>query len=328
MTPIDYTSLGHISLNMLLILGVILLFFGGEWLCRGGSALAVRLDINPIVIGLTIVSIATSMPELVTSFYGAVQGSYGLAVGNIVGSNIANIGLILGLAAIVCPVTIHSKLIRAEVPLLMSITLLFTFMCWNGTLSQLEGIILLLITVAYFIFTVKTVRKERKDVEKKILEDVDVKQHSLFYCIFFILIGSFALQLGAEFLIKSSVELATRFRISEVLIGVTIVAVGTSLPELAASMVAALRGHSDICAGNVIGSNLFNIILIGGSVSIFYPLEVDRSMLKIEYSIMILLTAIASGLFSFHKKVTRREGSLLVALYTAFMATSVLLQLH
>ena len=328
MIQIDYASLKHCYINLPLLLGLVLLFGGGEWLCKGGSALALRLKISPIVIGLTIVSIATSMPELVTSFYGAMQGSYDLAIGNIVGSNIANIGLILGITALVFPISVHSRLIRTEAPLVMGITFIFMAMSWNGLISQLEGILLLLITVGYLVFTVQSVRKERKAVTTEITESIDVQQHGFFYCLFYIAIGALALQFGAELLIKSSVEIATRLGISEVLIGVTIVAVSTSLPELAASVMAAMRGHFDICAGNVIGSNLFNIIFIAGGVSILYPLEVDRSMLKIEYPTMIIFTGVASWLFVSQKKVTRIKGAILVSFYAIFLVVSAWFQFH
>ncbi len=305
-----------------------MLCLGGDWLARGAASLALALRINPVVVGLTIVSIATSMPELITAFIAAAGGNSGLAVGNIVGSNLGNAGLIMGIAALICPITIQSRLIKQEVPLLLVVTVMFTLMSMGGVIAtgeigRIEGLFLLAGTVAYLYFMVMQARTAGPHENDEITDELKDPIQSIAKCLAFILLGSAFLALGAEILVGSAVEVATRLGVSQVLIGLTLVAIGTSLPELAASIAAAVRKQSDIIAGNIVGSNIFNLLLIGGSVSTFYPLEVHERLFVIEFPSMVLLTVLLWFAFYTERKVTRLEGGFLVVLYFAIIGLSI-----
>lgn len=323
---IDYASLNAWVLAITLSIGLFLLFFGGEWLAKAGASLAVRFKINPVVVGLTIVAIATSMPELITSFYATAVGSPDIAVGNVVGSNIVNISFIIGIAALIYPMAIHAQIVKKEMPILMGVTLLFFILSFSGSISRVEGVVLIAGMVLYLIYIVRQVANEAKDVQKEYEEEVDKQERTLQYCLFFIFAGAILLHFGADFLVGSSIEFARRLGMSEALIGLTIVAVGTSLPELAASVAAARKGHSDICAGNIVGSNLFNILLIIGGVSIVQPLEVNKSMLYVDFPAMLFLTGLIWYLFSTDRNVSRVEGLGMVVVYFLIMGLSALSQ--
>lgn len=318
----EYAEFSFILLSVFLTVGLAFLFFGGEALCKGAAGLALHMNINPIIIGLTIVALATSMPELVTSLYSAFQDAPGIAVGNIVGSNLANVGLVLGIAAVIAPIKVHARLIRKEVPILMGVTLVYWIMGLGGVVSRVEGIILLVGLFAFLILVVRTAREDKKLVKEVVVIEKEAAELTLGKCWIYVVVGAVLLHFGAEFLVNSSIQVASRLGVSETLIGLTIVAIGTSLPELAASISAARRGHSDICVGNVIGSNLFNILFIGGTVSTIAPLEINSSLLWVDYPAMILMTAVLWYFFVSGHKVTRREGVGLIGLYFVVIGVS------
>ncbi|WOO42388.1 calcium/sodium antiporter [Rubellicoccus peritrichatus] len=329
---LDYTSFSTLLLIVFLIVGLVLLCFGGDWLAKGASGLALKLDINPVVVGLTIVSVATSMPELITGMIAAGQGSTGLAMGNIIGSNLANSALILGVAALVSPIIIQARLIRQEVPILLVVTVLFTAMGMqgffkSGEISHLEGFILLALGALYIVFLVIQARKGgAEDVEGLVEEVKDASNVSLMMCILLVVGGSIGLAAGADMLVGGATEIAVRLNVSEVLIGLTIVAVGTSLPELAASVAAAFRKESDLIAGNIVGSNIFNILLIGGGVSSVFPIPVDKGLMVIEFPSLLLVTVLLWVAFYTDRKVTRKEGIFLVVLYALIIGLSIFAQ--
>lgn len=310
----------------LLGLGFLALMFGGDWLTRGAAAISVNLRINPVIVGLTVVSMATSMPELVTSLL-AARESPGLALGNILGSNVANIGLILGVTAMIAPLAIQLRLIRREVPILILVTVLFYLFALNG-FSRAEGIILLGLTAAYLIYVTRSAKLEDPAVNEEFLEEVKAAEGTTNKrAAVLVLLGAILLALGADVLVASSVEMASRLGISDALIGLTIVAIGTSLPELAASVAAARSGHSDICAGNIVGSNLFNLLLIGGCVSTIIPFPVAPEMLKVEFPAMLGLTLLLLWFFRSNHIVSRREGAVLLLLYVFVLSLSAVSQL-
>ncbi len=315
------------SLILLIIIGVGCtgLAFGGDWLTTGAAAVSVNLKINPVVVGLTIVAMATSMPEMVTSLLAATE-SPGLALGNIIGSNVANTGLILGITAIIAPLAIQLRLITREVPILLCVTILFVGMAFDG-FGRLEGIFMLLIMVSYLVYIVRQAAIESKRGESVLVDEAVEVNMSTLRGAFFIALGGLMLALGADVLIGSSVELAYRMGISETLVGLTIVAFGTSLPELAASVSAARSGHSDLCAGNIVGSNLFNILLIGGGVATVIPIPVDRRLFFVEFPALILLTIGLLWVFKTGRTVTRAEGIVLVLLYLGTISLSTLSQM-
>lgn len=330
---ISYTELNTLLLVILLIAGLVLLGFGGDWLARGAASLAINWKINPVVVGLTIVSVATSMPEMIAGFFAAAQGLDGLVVGNVVGSNLGNMGLILGLAAILYPIRIQRRLIRQELPVLLVVTIVFSFMGLslsggNGVLSRVDSIILLLGAVGYVGFVLhQALRHTHQQHEDELPEELANPIESQWVCAGLVLAGSIGLAAGADFLVGSASQIALRLGVSEGLIGLTIVAIGTSLPELAASFAAAVRKQGDIIAGNIVGSNIFNMLLIGGGVSVVFPIEVDLKFYQIEYPSMLLLTVILWIVFFTKRKVSRLEGALLLLLYGLIIAFATLSQL-
>lgn len=326
MIQLPFADLPVWGLALVLLLGLVGLTFGGDWLTTGAAGISVNLRINAIVVGLTVVSIATSMPEMVTSLLAAKE-SPGLAVGNILGSNIANIGLILGVTAVIAPLAIQLRLIRREVPILLGLTVLFTVFAVGG-FSRVEGLILLGLTVAYLIYVVRGAKEEPPEVEAEFAEGAVVAGRiSNTRACFLVCLGGGLLALGADALVGASVEIAGRMGVSDALIGLTIVAIGTSLPELAASISAARAGHSDICAGNLVGSCLFNILLIGGSVASIIPIPVDAKLLNVEFPALLLMTALLLLVFKTGHVVTRREGVALLLIYVGVLSLSAVSQL-
>ena len=273
---------------ILFIAGLTGLYFGAEWLVKGASRFASSFNIKPVVIGLTIVAFGTSTPELVTSVIASIKHSSDIAMGNVIGSNIANIGLILGLSAIVQPLKIDMKLIYREMPIVVGISMLLYFMGWNGTLSRREGGILLIGILAYTCYVYRVALKESKTIELEYEEFIGVKDN-VAKDIFLIIIGIGVLVGGAYLLVHSAVYFARVMGISELVIGLTVIAVGTSIPELATSLVAAIRKESDISVGNVLGSNIFNILAVLGIAAIIQPLQVNSASLRIDMPVMLFL---------------------------------------
>lgn len=296
---------------------------GGDWLCRGAIGLAAFLRVKPLIIGLTVVSAATSMPEFFISLLGSLRGSYGLSIGNILGSNIANIGLILGLSALICPLVIRVRLIRIDVPILIAVSALFALLCWTS-LSRIDGVLLLAVLFVYLFFLIRASRDEEMVIPgmEEVISD-EIRGLSLGRSLLWLGLGTVALALAAALLVQSSVEIAGRMGVSEVLIGLTVVAIGTSLPELAASIAAAIRKQADLCAGNIVGSNLFNLILVSGSVSVISPIGIDRNLFLVEFPAMLFFALLLWPLIFTGKIVTRLEGVLLLLFYGAFLTISV-----
>lgn len=323
---LPFPDLSMWLLALLMIVGFAALSFGGDWLTTGAATVSVNLNISAVVVGLTIVSIATSMPEMMTSLI-AAKDTPGLALGNILGSNVANIGLILGVTALIAPLAVQSRLIRREVPILIGVTLLFILMAIGGY-SRVEGIIMLVLTAIYLIYVVRSAKQGTDPLEDEIAEEVvSSSKHSTTVGAAFVVLGGTFLALGADVLVGTSVEIAGRMGISDTLIGLTIVALGTSLPELAASVSAARSGHTDICAGNIVGSNLFNILLIGGGVATMIPIPVDVSLFSFEFPAVLALTVLLLWFFKSGHTVSRREGVILIALYVGILSISALSQL-
>lgn len=321
---LPFAEMHLILLLLLLAVGFFALASGGDILTSGAAAVSVNFKIDPIVVGLTVVSIATSFPEMATSFM-AAKDSPGIALGNILGSNIANIALILGIAAVIAPLKIKRRLIRREVPILISMTIIFSLFAMGGGFSRVEGLILLTLTVAYLIHVVCGAKL--KDSKESSIEGIDeIARKTTKAAVFFILIGGILLALGAEVLVGASVEIAMRMGASELFVGLTIVAIGTSLPELAASVAAVRAGHGDLCAGNIVGSNIFNMLLVGGGVSAVLGMEVRDELLLVEFPALILLSGLLLWFFRSGHVVSRREGVSLLFLYVGILSLSALSQ--
>lgn len=322
---LDMSGLPGLVLALIILTGLCFLMVGGDWLCRGAASLAIRMQVAPVVVGLTVVSIATSTPELFTALVAVARDQPGLAIGNVIGSNAANMGLILGSAALVAPVAVHYRLIRWEMPILLGVTILFAAFCFFGAaIGRIDGIVLLAATGGYLWFIVRTAKGSR--MEKEIEEEIPTPIQSGAACLGFILAGTALLWVGADLLVDSATESARRMGVSETLIGITVVAVGTSLPELGATIAAAVRRQSGIIVGNIIGSNLFNILLICGVVGTVLPFPVEPMLIRIEIPALIVFTGVFAWFVASHRKVSRLEGGLLLVLYAVFILLSSLAQ--
>ena len=308
---------------ILLLVGFGLLIKGADIFVDGASAIAKKLGIPPVIVGLTIVSIGTSAPELAVSLISALEGSNDIAIGNVLGSNLFNSLMVLGVTAIVLPIVIVKKKVKSDFLINLFVTILlfiFTFDSLFGSstnrISRFDGLILVIICIAYMIFLVMKAKKtnmpEPTEEEKNI---------NVFIKILLIIIGAVGIVCGGQLVVNSATKIATSLGMSEKLVGLTIVAMGTSLPELVTSVVAALKGENDIALGNVLGSNIFNMLLILGTSSLISPIVVE-SELMIDFIYLIVVTIIMFVMIFMNnkeeKKLGKAEGALLVALYIGY----------
>ncbi len=302
--------------NLILVgAGLAMLFFGAEWLVKGSVTIANKLRMSQLVIGLTIVAFGTSTPELAVSISSATKGISDVALGNVVGSNIANIGLILGLSAFIAPIAVSRKTLRKEVPLMIGISFLLLAVSIDGSISFYDGILFVGGILIFTIFSYKTTRKE---VVETVISN-EKNDSSFSKSIILIVIGLILLTVGAFFTVDNAVIIAKEIGLSERIIGLTLVAVGTSLPELITSIVAAKRGHTDISVGNILGSNIFNILAILGISSSITAISVNDSMWT-DYVFMILFAVILLPIIKTGLKIGKIEGILLVAGYVGYTA--------
>ena len=304
------------------IIGFVLLVVGGEYLVRSSVALSFRLKLSKMVIGLTVVSFATSAPELLVSLQAALSGSTDLSLSNIIGSNIANIGLVLGITALIGPLAIDKDFYKFNWPVMMLLSLaLYVFLDNDAVLTRVEGGILLISLIVYLFLLIRRARKN-KDSE---IEEVDdtLEKVSNFKMILWLLIGGLALYFGSELLVKGAKDIATKMGVSEAVIGLTMVAVGTSVPELAASVIAALKQEKAISLGNLIGSNIFNIASVLGVTSLIQPIAVaDTRLMTIDIFWMLGFALMLLPLAFIPKKMIlgRPKGFLIFAGYCVFVA--------
>ncbi len=317
---------------ILFIAGITGVYFGAEWLVKGSSKLSRDLGIKPIVIGLTVVAFGTSSPELAVSLTASIKGSNDIAIGNIIGSNIANIGLILGISAIVLPLQVEKIIMKRELPLMIAISAALYIMAIDKKIGLIDGMILftgIIIFVSYQVYnTISSKRKsgnstDNADGKTCITESTDKQSPAgrkyLLHNVLYILIGLTCLLIGSHILVKSAIFIAGRLGVSEMLIGLTVVAFGTSVPEMATSVVSILRKEADICVGNVIGSNIFNILMVIGSVALAKPLNVARETLFFEFPVMLLFSVALIPMIRGSLRVNRLEGCLLTAGYFVFI---------
>jgi len=293
--------------------GFVGLLLGGELLVRGASAVAVRLGLSPLVVGVVIVGFGTSAPELVTCVQAALAGAPGIAVGNIVGSNIANILLILGIAALLRPFLTSPTMVIRDGSIVIATALAFALAAWTGVIERWMGLAFVLALVGYLLLALKSDKKEIPE------EVVEASTTPLALSVVFLLVGLALIILGADYLVSGAVEIARLFNVSEEVIGLTMVAVGTSLPELATTIVAAIRKHSDIALGNVLGSNIYNTVGIGGITALVAPMPVSPSMMRVDIPIMVAISVLLVVVVATGRRVTRWEGVTLLALYAVFI---------
>ncbi len=299
--------------------GLVLLVAAASVLVRGASALALRLGLTPLVVGLTVVAFGTSAPELVVSVQAALAGAGGIAVGNVVGSNIANVGLVLGLAVLVRPLAADPSLFRRDLPVLLAVTALAAALLADGQLGRVEGVVLVTGLVAYLVWSIRAAHQEQAAVDLPITEPSGPAWRD----VAFIVAGLAGLVVGADLFVGAATDLAQVAGVSNAVIGLTVVAIGTSLPEMATTIVAALKGESDIAVGNVVGSNLFNLLGILGIAAVVRPLVAPGLQLADVAVMAVLALALAVMLWT-GRRLARAEGAALVAAYLGYMGYLVL----
>lgn len=302
-----------------LVAGLVLLYFGAEGLVRGSGSLALRLGLSPLVVGLTVVAFGTSSPELMVSLKAALAGQSDISVGNVVGSNICNIGLILGLCALISPIAANSQIVRIDIPIMLGITALALALIADGHLGRVEGIILCTILVAYIFFSIYLARRQPADaLGAEFGEEVKISKRGLAIDILMVLGGLALLAFGARFLVDGAVIIARTYGWSEALIGLTIVAIGTSLPEWATSLLAAVKKESDIAVGNLVGSNIFNLVGILGITAIVHPLR-TAGIGAVDLAVMAAFSLALWPMAYHQQRITRPEGAMLLFGYLAYV---------
>jgi len=310
-----------------IIAGLAALIAGAEALVRGASGIALLAKLTPAVVGLTVVAVGTSMPELVVSAKASLSGNAGLAMGNAVGSSILNIGLVLGITSLIRPLEIQGNTMRFEWPILLLATLVFVLLVRDGILDRIEGGFLF---TAMLVFMFYTVWLSRQGVVSKQLESLSTASYgrsgaaALMFNLLAIIIGAALLSLGANILVRGAISIAGSLGISQTVIGLTIVAIGTSAPELFTSAVAALRGHGDLAVGNIIGSNIFNIMAILGVSSILRPMAVPQELLQRDLWWLTGITVLMFPLMLTGKKVARIEGLVLSIVFVSYVVVLII----
>jgi len=303
------------------ILGLILLVIGGEFLVRSSVALSFKFNISKLVIGMTVVSFATSAPELLVSLQAALDGSSDIALGNVIGSNIANIGLVLGITAIISPLAIDKSFYKLNWPMMMLISVVLYFMLSSGNVLDFKEGLALFISLVIFLYILI---KKSKSEATEVVEDIDdaLMETSNFKVIFWLIIGGAALYFGSEWLVFGAKEMALSLGVSERVISVTMVAIGTSVPELAASVIAALKKEKAISLGNLIGSNIFNIASVLGLTAMIQPISVDNpQILSSDIFWMMAFSAVLIPLVFIPKRfeIGRYKGLILLVAYAIFI---------
>jgi cation:H+ antiporter len=319
------------STILFLLGGLVLLVLGAEWLVRGASSIATRLGIAPIVIGLTVVAVGTSAPEMAVSVGASLSGNADVSLGNVVGSNIFNILFILGISAVFSGLAIEQRLIRIDIPLLTVISFITLGLALNGSFGRIEGAVFFVALLVYTAWLIRNARRESKAVEAEYESEVaslegSTAQKPLLVQIFFIVAGLALLVLGAGWLVDAATEIAKSLGVSDLVIGLTIVAAGTSLPELATSVTAAIRGQRDIAVGNVVGSNIFNLLaVLGASAAISKDgVAVADAALRLDIPVMIAATIVLIPICWNGFQIKRWEGILLAVFYFAYVAYLIL----
>jgi cation:H+ antiporter len=314
------------TLLLVFAAGLALLLLGAELLVRGASRLALALGLAPIVVGLTVVSIGTSAPELAISLGSALSGTPDLAVGNVVGSNIANVLLILGLVALIVPLVVHRQLVWLDVPLMVAASALVFGMAYDGRIARWEGGVLVSCAVIYIVFLIRMAKRHPEQVPEDATLDDAATGHApktgVSRQILLMAAGLAMLICGARFLVDAATQIAGALGLSDLVIGLTVVAVGTSLPEIATSILSALRGQRDLAVGNIVGSNIFNLLLVLGATAMIADggVPVGASAIRFDLPVMTVVAAACLPIFFNGHRIARWEGGLFVGYYMAYTA--------
>lgn len=314
----------------LFVTGLVLLVIGAEGLVRGASRLAAVMGISPLVIGLTVVAFGTSSPELAVSVQSGLAGQGDIALGNVVGSNIFNILFILGLSAAISPLVVSKQVIRLDVPIMIGVSLLILFLGFDGKISRLEGILMFGGIVAYTVFLFYQTRKENGKINDEFARQYGIRNGKSYrsWALNLIMIagGLALLVLGSRWLVDGSIAIARALGVNELVIGLTIVAAGTSLPEVATSAIASIRGERDIAVGNVVGSNIFNILAVLGLASAISPngIAVSTAALRFDIPVMIAVAVACLPIFFSNRMISRWEGLVFLGYYVAYAVYLIL----
>ncbi len=310
---------------LIIIFGLVVLIAGGEFLVRGASQLALRIRISPLVVGLTVVAFGTSAPELLISIKSALSGSPDLAMGNVVGSNICNLSLVLGLMAVISPIEVNKDSVKIDWPMTMGSSLLLYFLVREGIVNKYEGIIFLVILASYIYYIINRSRKNSvvpilpiEELSQPVKSNVGMLRE-----LFFVFIGCIGLYFGSDLFVSGAQTLAIDLGVNERVIGLTVLAVGTSLPELVTSVVAAIKKKTDIAIGNLLGSNIFNILSILGITSIIKEIRVSELIVKVDMLWMLGITFLVLPMMLYKKTIIRWEGIILLLLYIFYTYTVI-----
>ncbi|MDP3585721.1 MAG: calcium/sodium antiporter [Thiobacillus sp.] len=314
--------------TLMFIVGLVALVAGAEALVRGASRLAVSWGISPLVVGLTVVAFGTSAPEMAVSVGAALSGSSDLAIGNVVGSNIANVLLILGIAALIAPLLVHEQIIRQEIPIMIGASLVVVAMALDGNIGRAEATLLFALVIAYTVFLVVQSRRASKDAEDEFASEIPTSQWDRHWGVQAALVlgGLALLVLGADWLVGAAVVFAKHFGVSDLVIGLTVVAVGTSMPEIATSLIAALRGQRDIAVGNVVGSNIFNLLAVLGAAGLVSTggLDVPEAARNFDLWVMLAVAFACLPILLTGREIARWEGVVFLGYYAAYLLYLIL----
>ncbi|CAJ1502429.1 calcium/sodium antiporter [[Mycobacterium] burgundiense] len=316
-------------------IGLIALVAGSDWLVKGGTRLASQLGISPILIGLTVVSIGTSMPELAVGLRAAASGNGSLAVGNIAGTNIVNLLLILGLSALLRPLVFQLRTLKLDLPMMTAAAVLLWLLASDGTLSMSDGAVLTVCAIFYTAVLIYSARRENQSVQDEFAEEYAGPvagapvRRTLLRDVTLLLVGIVVVVIGADWLVRGAVGVAQDFGVSDAFIGLTVVAIGTSAPELATTLVATFRGERDIAIGNLLGSSVYNILLILGVTVLGAgrALQLDPTLVRIDIPVMALVALVCIPIFLTGRRVSRLEGGAMVAAYLGYLAFLVVGQM-
>lgn len=306
--------------------GFVLLTWSADRFVVGAAAVAWNLNVTPLIIGLTIVSIGTSAPEMLVSGMAALQGNTGLSVGNAIGSNIINIGLVLGITALIAPLDVHSRILSRELPVLLAIMAITWLLLLDGTLGLLDGTLLLcgmVLMLAWMTYVGMQSRDSRDPMTEEYTEEIQTGL-GMGRAVFWLVVGAVFLLLSSRILIWGAVSMAQQLGVSDLVIGLTIVALGTSLPELAASVAGAIKNEHDIVIGNIIGSNIFNLLAVLGLPGVIRPGAIDAAVMERDYIAMVILTivlfAMAYGFRGGTRRINRLEGGVLLLIFIGYQS--------
>lgn len=300
-----------------ILASLVILYFGAEWLVSGASSLAVRLGVPVIVVGLTVVAYGTSAPELVVSLQGALEGRGGIAAGNVVGSNIFNLCVILAVAAMFKPIHAKIRMLRADIPIMILVALAGFLVLMDGRISRVEGVILLIASVSYTVANYLQARRAKPDEIAEVAPEVPAP--APFWLVLLKLVGGLVtLIIGSRLLVVGSVGIAELWGVSEAIIGLTIISAGTSMPELATSVVAARKGESDIALGNVVGSSIFNVLFILGAAATVSPFAAE-GITRVDLWVMVGSSLILWPIIWTGRRITRLEGGVFLAIYGTYL---------